>query len=360
MLLYKPYYLLLLLLPISLQAQPTEKLTPFARFETTLFSEPVLLSSISNAWKDGNYRGGQQQFADLWIEAGVKKGNWGLSTLYRQRQQYDFNKETAGFYNILENTHNLTTGKNYAIELQTQRFTAKGLRGSYYFQPTNNLSLQVGASLFKTSNLMSGGMMGLITPLSSNDYNYQVDVDYLYNEDVLLDRPNVNAPKGQGYSLDLQLKWQATKRIGLSLDAKDILSAIYWDDVPRTKAVLTSNIKTVGSDGFVKIQPNLSGKEDYLNSFKQDIGHSGHAQLHYSLNHSKQTLLADAKFFGNTIYAGFGGKTKIGNSSIAASYYPQLKTLSLKYQGKKMAVMLGVDNIKLSQANTIWLGVEIN
>lgn len=337
-----------------------EKFTPFSRFETTLFSEPVPLSSVSNSWKSGSFKGGKQQFGDIWIETGVKKGNWGLSTLYRQRQQYDFSHDTADLYNILENTHNLETGKTYTIDLQAQRFTASGLRGTYSFQPIDTLSLQIGASLFQASNFMNGGMKGTATALSNNDYDYQVNIDYAYSEDILFDRPNVNAPKGQGYSLDLQLNWQPTKKIDVSLNAKDVLAAIYWNDVPHTDALITSNIKTVGDDGFIKIQPNLAGKEDYQDTFKQKVTSYGDAQIRYSLNNAKQALLTNAKFFGDNVYMGIGGETKVKNASIAASYYPELDTLSLKYKHKKIAFKLAIDSLKLKEANNIWLGIEFN
>ena len=351
------YYLLLLLFPIT--AYCNESWIPFSSFETTLLSEPVSLKSLNNEWKNGNFREGEQQYGDVWIESGMKKGQWGVSALYRQRKQLDFSKDTAELYNIIENTHDLALGKTYQVDLSTQQFSTLGVRGTYSLRPHSRVSLELGASVFKASQLMSGSMLGTARSLSNHDYDYNVDVNYLYDKDVLFDRPNVNKPSGKGYSIGLAGHWQVTSRINASIKVKDALAAIYWKDIPYTEANVTSSTKVVGSDGFIKVRADLQGQESYRKKFKQSIAASGNTQLSYKTSDS-QVLLVDIKYFGDNAYMGIGGERKFNNSNFSTLYYPDLKTLSLSYQHKKMTFKFATDNLNLGKANTLWLGVGYN
>lgn len=350
--------LLLIGLPLKTFADGIES---FVRFDTLLISEPVTLSSIDDEWRDGNYQPGEFQFGDMWAEMGVKKGQWVFSSIYRQRQHYDFSSDTADFYNALENTRDLDAGRTYHIDLQAKRFEAAGMRTAYHFQPREHWSLRIGASAFKAKKLLDGGLKGTVTANSNKDYDYNVNVDYTYDEDVLFDRPNVDTPTGYGYALDLQAHWRVSEQIQIEMDVKDVFGEIRWKNVPRTQALATSDVKTVDADGFVKVKANLSGKEDYLSRFKQTLEPYGDVSVRLASKTNKNRALSvEGKFFDDQFYAGIGGETHWRSMMLKAAYYPELEVVTTQLRGKQLALEVGADQLNLGKARAIWLGLAWN
>lgn len=350
------FSVLLIGLSGSLKAEPIQ---PFMNSEVFLFSEP---KSVNNALKDkeGDYTsGGEHQYASLWLETGIKKGNWTASALYREEHRYKFTPDTADLYYSMSESHAVDAGREYQINLGVERFNAKGLRLAYVFDINPRFSLQIGGSYLRASNLLSGNLVGEATALSTSDYDYDVEIDYTYDEDKLFGRTNVDAPDGEGFTFDIQAEWAINERLNLSADIKDINGKIKWKNAPATIATLTSNTKTIGDDGFVIIQPALQGQHLTHRSYTQKIDPTAKVNLSYQLGGNNSAVLLKSHHFANKTVAGVGYQRTILNSLYSISAWPEPEVLELGYGNKHLSLSLGVDDIALKDARTFWLSMKL-
>lgn len=350
--------LVVLILPITVLADKAE---PYMNFNVGLLSEPVSLSSLDHSWHEGGFKSGELQSGSVWAEAGIRKGNWWLSGIYRYQQHYEFHTDTADFYQALENTQQLEAGRTYRIDLKSRRFEAHGLRAAYQFNVNDDFSMRLGGGVFYAGKLQSGTLTGTATALSDREYDYHANVNYLYDEDLLFGRPDINEPKGYGYAVDVYMDWQLSDSVRLNVDVKDVLGQIHWKQAPRTQATVTSDVESIGEDGFVDVNPHLSGKEDYQSRFKQGLLPYGDIKLRFGMSPKQgKALTITSRFIGKNTYAGVGGEATLKGNKFDVVYYPQLNVAMLAIKRKKWGVEVGADHIRPDKVRALWLGLSFN
>ena len=326
---------------------------PFLKMDAFLLGNPVIDSVLQS--DEGKFdKEGDQQIGSLWIEAGIRKDQWLLSALYREEYQLDYHPDTADLYNSIENTQTLDTGRTYHVDLQAVRFSAKGIRIAREFTVSPNLKISIGSSLFQSSDLINGHITGLASATSNQDYNFNVDVDYHYNEDTLFDRPNVIASKGTGLSFDLTSTWKINEKLNLSTEIKDLVGAIRWRSAPFTKATATSDVKTFTPEGFVEIEPALQGIEGYDDSYIQHLKPHGDINLSYQYNDRTTALLHSKHYPGQSLF-GIGVQKAFKQSQAGIVVWPQTQTVEVKYKQGNFGFSIGLDHLNLSDAQTLWL-----
>lgn len=332
----------------------------FFASETFLQSEPITVKGALNDWREGDYRGGEKQFASVWLETGVKQGDRAVSGLYRQEFQARFSPDTADYYYGTQH-HQLDPERTYQLGLETFGFKAQGLRVQQAFHPADQLKLVVGGSLFHASSLQSGTLQGqAVTNGNGKDHDYQADIDYTYDQDRLLDRPDVDAPHGIGYALDANLHWKPGDRLEADLVLRDLLGEISWNNVPYTHATLTSDIKTVDSDGFTKIKAGLNGNEGYRDSLRKTLQPKADASIQYHLEGGKKTALLALKHVPGQTLWGMGGGMPALRGHLNTTVWPDAKMLVIEYEHKGIHVTAGIDNLNPVDANTVWLGLGLD
>lgn len=337
-----------------------ETFTPFAKFDTYLSSESSAISDVDNHWQGSYKAGGENQTVSVWLEAGVKKNQWSLSTLYREEQHYNYDDDTADFYNAIENDREVATGRRYIIDLEVSRFRAKGLRLAYQAQTSEKFKLSIGGSLFHASNLLDGSIQGFAQANASNDYDYHAEVDYNYDEDLLFDRPNTTAPSGIGVSLDLQAQWQITPHWKIDTNIRDLAGQIRWKNAPYTQATVTSDTKVITDDGFIEVNPTLSGIEGTRSTLKQTIKPSGTLDISYAPDNSKTSYLLKSRHFSEFSRLGIGVQRPFHNKKISVSFWPEDKVLETAINFKRHQLKVGLDNIKPDDVETFWFSWGIN
>lgn len=344
---------------LLLQISYADSIKPYVQLDTFLFSEPVSIKNAFDNSQSGYKSGGRDQYGSLWVEAGIKKGHWHSAMLYREEYRYRFSKDTADLYNSLNNTHSVDPGRLYQLGLNIERFRAKGLRLAYNWIPSKHFQLQLGGSYFQTSHLLSGSLTGSAIANSNNDYDYQVNVDYAYEEDVLFGRGPVQAPDGRGYALDLTGNWNITPRLSLSANVRDISGRIRWKLAPASVGTLTSSVKTIGSDGFMTILPAIQGTHSIRDVYTQKIKLSGKAALHYQLADGQNAIHLKSRFFADRRFLGIGGEKALLSGQVSATIWPDLKVLELGYRSKKLSLAMGLDNLDIANARTFWLSLGL-
>lgn len=332
---------------------------PYLKTDAFVLSEPISIDAALNEWAGTYQTDGKNQIASMWLETGVKKGDWSYGALYREEHQIGFSSDTADLYYAVANDNDLTPGRQYTLDLDAYRFRALGARVSRSFEASDNLKITAGASLFHASNLLDGALSGIASADSDDQYGFNFAVDYQYDEDVLLDRPGVESPHGIGLSLDFNLHWQASNKLQIHADVKDLIGAIYWKDVPFTTATATSEIVTVDEDGFSQVNPVLSGVEGYHDNYTQTLRPTANLSAQYQLSHSPYFASVKSKHYQNLSLFGVGGSRNLAGGNVTLHYWPEIKTLEAKYQSKRFSLSLGLDDFQLSDAHAFWLSLSI-
>ncbi len=354
------FYILLIYIVLAVPNTQAENIKPYLKLDTFLFSETSSIKNILDNNQDDYKRGGRNQYASVWLEAGIKKGAWTATTLYREEHRYTFSPDTADLYNSISTTHTVDSGRRYDIDLGVERFRSKGLRLAYQFGKPNKFSLQLGGSYFQASHLLSGQLTGSAFANSTSDYDYQIDVDYHYDKEVLFGRSNVTSPDGTGIALDLNSTWTINNKLSISAEVKDVYNKIRWKNAPRTVASATSDIKTIGDDGFVIINPSVQGVHTTEDTFTQRIKPSGNASITYNLDDKKSALLIKSRFYSDRTLTAIGGERRFMKGTVSAALWPTLGAVELGYRNKKISINLGIDDINPSDAHTFWLSLGLN
>lgn len=331
---------------------------PYVEIDSFFSSDPIALDAISNDWEGEYHPNGEKQTASIWLESGFRKNDWSFGALYREEHQLSFSSDTADLYYTVANNQELNQDRPYNIDLDAYRFRGFGARLAKQFQANNKLKFSLGTSLFSASNLLDGRLSGSATANAAENYQYQFDVDYSYSEDLLFNRPSTDTPTGIGLALDLDLQWTPNQQTQISLKVKDLAGAIRWKDVPFTEAQADSNTATVNADGFSSVNPILSGFEGDHSSYTQRLKPSADLMAKYQLQNSSYTTSAKIKHINGFNLFALGGSRDIMGSTLSLHYWPQVDTLETGYQGKHLGFSFGIDNLDLSDAQTLWLTLK--
>jgi hypothetical protein len=348
---------LLLALSVS-PAVFAQSTTPYFEMDAFLLSEPIAIDALSNDWDAEYHPDGEHQIASIWVEAGIKRGSWSFGALYREEHQLLFSPDTAELYYTVENDKDLDAGRRYNIDLNAYRFRGVGARVSKQFKPSNSLQVSVGTSLFQASNLLEGNLSGSALADTSNQYEYQFDVDYSYDEDVLFGRRDVEGPTGIGLAVDLAAVWKPRENIQFSAKIKDLAGAIRWKDAPFTKATANSDSVVLNDNGFSQVNPILSGSIGSKSSYTQTLKPSADLAAAYQFAQSPYTASLKSKHYEELNLIALGGSRKLGSGELALHYWPQIETLEANFQGKRFGMSIGLDNMDLSEAQAVWLSMK--
>lgn len=333
---------------------------PFMKFNTFLYSESVSIDGALHNWRGDFNKKGNKQIGSIWLEAGVKKDSWLLSVLYREEYLLNYHPDTAELYNNLETTKVLDAGRRYHIDLEATRYKASGLRIAHDFTLLPDLTISLGSSLFQSSKLINGSLNGSASALSNQDYDYNINVDYYYDDDALFDRPNVKKPVGTGLSFDLASTWKANENVDVSLDIKDLVGIIRWKDAPFTRATATSDTKSFTPDGLVRIEPALQGIEGNDATYIQRLKPRGDLGIRYQSNNSNTSWLLQSKYYSSLALVGLGVGKPVKQGHASVILWPKAKTVEAKYRYRNINIALGIDDLNVSKANVFWLSLEIN
>ncbi|PID46559.1 MAG: hypothetical protein CSB47_03305 [Proteobacteria bacterium] len=349
---------LLLLLALLPSTSNADNISPYIEFDSFLLSEPIALDAINKNWNADYHPHGENQIASIWLESGVKKGDWSYGALLREEYQLNFSTDTADLYYNTANNKDLPLNQDYQLDLDAYRFRGRGIRISKHVITNNKFEFRLGSSLFYASHLLSGGLSGFANANSINKYTYNFGVDYQYDEDVLTGRKGTTPPDGIGLAIDTEVKWKPTEKLQVNANIKDLVGAIYWKNAPYTKAVANSNTVTIDGNGFTHVNPVLTGIEGYRSSYTQQLKPSVNLSAEYSINTSPYSITLQGKHSGNLSLFSVGGSKKTGRGKVSLHYWPTIKTIEAYYRLKNIGLSVGLDDLNFSDTRAFWLTIK--
>ncbi|MBT8349204.1 MAG: hypothetical protein HKP62_07150 [Sulfurovum sp.] len=172
------------------------------------------------------------------------------------------------------NDLDLDIGESYDLDLKMEGFAAHGImfanNFSVYQENGWDVNIGIGLELLYGVEMQDGYVRGNAITTAVNDYDFNMQSNYLYTENYLYDL-DVESSHAYGYSTHLSIQ-AAYENISFSYVMNDLLGKLYWKDLPYSDVFLTSGTKSYDENGYVKYTPVISGVErtkDYTQTLMQ-------------------------------------------------------------------------------------------
>lgn len=233
-----------LLLALSLTgASYAQDLEFYSRVEA--YSEPVSIDAFTSGWHDDLQKGDD---AALHARIGQRfqQGRLLLGWSWRYDYQLRFAPGTAELYHHVRNHLPVTPERPYPLAVEAYHVERHGPQFGYRWVDDKTFQLSTTLSLYQGQELLDGRVDGHARFQSARPDGDQLKdlfatIDYRYSEPELHEEEldwNPKAPRGLGYGLDIDLRWQPRPDTVLRLQIDDAIGRLYWRDVPQTAAQL--------------------------------------------------------------------------------------------------------------------------
>mgnify|MGYP001822236785 CR=1 FL=1 len=277
---FRPFFrVLLVFLPVTGLCGENEKLT--IEFESVSYSEATSLYSLAGNWND-KVGSGDDALSFTRLSFGIESGPISLQYIQRADTVYEFANDTARFIYQIENRQDLIPGETYELEIQPKRQASHGIRMGYTTQLHEDVGVSVFFSLLSPSNVLDGEVKGSAVAVAANDYDFDFDSSLVYRDDPLYDRDGTRLT-GDGYAVDLFIRYAINERWHMNLDLIDLAGELSISDAPFTVASATSDVKTFDEDGYVVYNPVITGLEGNRD-FTYEFDTQAHLALSYLLS----------------------------------------------------------------------------
>ncbi len=290
-----------------------------------VISEPEPVRDMLKNWGDGFDRGKRQ-----WLTARAEIGarySTGLEVTLFSRALADLriNPEAAEFYGSVKKEEELVPGQRVPVAVSAEGFVGHGLRIGYS-REGGSWEINVGASLFKASYLLSGDVWGEMAAVTPEEFTFEANVDYAYYKDLLFGRGNTDEPNGIGWSGDLAAEWEPAQWVRMKVRIEDLFANIRWSEVPTTKTIGPVSLDKRIQKGKKPSAGAWSESEYYR--YDQEFDPRFNASITLSRNVWSASIYGKHQFgYG---YAGFGvGHQFVNGMHLSSVYWPKYDELGL-------------------------------
>lgn len=334
-------------------SQAKAELGVYLDVESYSYSEPVSIDMAIEDWHGPDFERGDNQWSSNWAEAGVRWKNWSFGYVLRQDYDLRFSEDLSELYWKTENKKSFDVGRSYDVYLKINSFSSEGFRFAFrnHFE---DVFYQVGISYLQAQDLMDGELDGTALATSGSDYDFEAEVLYHYYEDVLFDR-QVIAPDGEGFAIDATVKWENDSHF-LYLQVKDLYGRIYWENAPYTVGVANSDNSTVDGNGYIVINPALSGVEGYDDEYVQKLTPRWHGEYDYSLNKYFSVGVVGHHQYDQFLY---GFSVSLGKATgLKFTYWPDSELYQLHTSIAGVRLGIGANSSVAEEIDNVWLSLS--
>lgn len=319
---------------------------PYVISDGFTLSEPVSLSSLLTNQGKGDYVPGDHIWAWCRVEVGVRKDNLSFGVFQRYDYHGNFSEDTAEIVGLIANKQDLPTGREFDLSFAGTAFHARGFIVGYQARPYSWLNLRAGINYLYSDMIIDGGFRGKATVLSDKDYDYKANVNYRYTEDVLFDR-TVTPATGQGYSLDMMARLFVSASLYLDLEITDLAGRIYWKNLPYTDAVASSDRKEYDENGYVHVDPVLTGYEGYHRRYTQILPSRSLVRVSQSL--FSHTLFAENHHQYHENMWALGHTYRMASLTTLIKYWPENRSVTLGMASKHVSFEFTADHVDMDK-----------
>lgn len=290
---------------------------------------------------------GEFAFTHNQFEIGQAQGDWSLSYFVRYDYYMKFNGDTAELAYLLRNDLPLPQNRLFDVDLKANHLVSQGLGLAKTFTHSPALSSRWRVNYFHASKTTNGYLKGQVQTLE-DAYQAQLRLDYSYSRDTLLDRPEEDN-YGQGLGLDFDLFWQASDKLSVSLQGRDALSWIRFEDQSFTAANADTDTVSFDENGTIDSRPTVSGVEGYRNDTQRLPARFTLSTLFTPAN---QKLGMGAEIFSidRHVFSRISVQESWNGLTGKLSYDFRSNGVFFKLSGARFSVMLGGDSLDWEKA----------
>ncbi|WP_192015083.1 hypothetical protein [Photobacterium arenosum] len=336
------------LLPLA-PGTATDSVAPFVQINSQSYAENNSIYALVKG-KESDYQGSNHAFTFNEAAFGLRYHNVTLSYLYRYEWFLKHSPDALLLYGDSLNRTDMVPGKTYQVDLNVNHTIQQGIRLGWRMEPADNLAFYVAGSYLKATDLMEGQLHGQVQRSASDDISGQLNLDYVYGEDVLLDRIADKPTSRYGFSTDLGFDWHINRHWFLSAFVQDAYGEIMWDRAPYTTAVANTATAETDENGYININPIASGFEGYK-EYKQRLTPKYTGRLAYLFG---DTALSASHFYGygaqlTDLAVSHGWSTV----STRLSYTLQSQAIGLALTHRYWSMQVISDNLDYQQASQL-------
>jgi len=241
-----------------------------AEYKTFLANNPMPIKEFLKDW-DGDYtpKNGQNiALLDSRFDLGGGVGkHYYLGYFYQYDLFIDTVKDFTDLFYAVKNKNDLEVAREYALDLDIKGIKQHGLMFSGYGSMFENddYSIAFGGALYLSYGLemQNGFIDGKAQSINTKDYDIDASSSYYYTHNYLYDL-DVTSTHGYGYGSHVGLYFKDKKHnFQIKFLVNDLVSKMYWKDLPFSEILLKTENKSHDENGYVKYAPTISGLEQY-------------------------------------------------------------------------------------------------
>lgn len=302
---------------------------------------PELINRSDNYWK---------------TNADYIYNQWRLAGFYRGELFAEANRDTVEILRMINLKQELPEGRDFEINLKAGGFSAAGIemsKGVSLGGILEGLSTGFTVRYLRGEKIQEGTISGRITTTDVKSYDFDLMLDYIYDDNLIYNSRNINSGTGDGHSMDIGLRYDIKSNCSAEILFRDLYGRIYWRDIPYTTASATSDIKSYDKDGYQVYQPSIHGYESYKD-FTQKIPVKTDMSISYKKGNV--TLIPIVNLIESRPVYWIETDYELSNNRlIMAGYNINYNAFSVGYALKKTSVNIYLSDIDLFHINAIGL-----
>ncbi len=329
----------------------------YAEVNAMAYSEAMPIQQFIDELEGPRPGSGNIAFTFNSAEVGARYGRWTLAAFARYDYLLEFSDDTLDVAYADANDLDFPTGRALNINLQPSQISARGLGIGYQFTVSSQVEIFTRLNYLQADSLTDGSLTGTLTGNNEDSYEGELFLDYYYEKDLLLDRPEQDI-EGDGYSVDVALAWSINQQWNVLLDVKDLYSEIEWQDVTYTQATAISNNASFGDDGLLDVVPLFSGIESNQD-YTQRLPARTYLDVHYQFNtiwrfDAGYTEISDFQVVR------LGWMAKVLGVDVSGGYQLQTQAFDMALEHKYVRLAVTTDSFEFDNAHLFGLSLGIN
>jgi len=313
---------------------------------------PLRAIFLDKGWEGPFRPEGTNNLDVFWkTDTGIIHRGWRVAGFYRGELFMKANRDTAEILRMINLKEKLPVGRTFDIDMTAAGFSAKGIELSRGFRikglgSGNDLAVGFTVRYMSGEKIQEGTIKGNATPTDPKAYDFDLQLDYVYDKNFVYKRRDTIPGTGDGYSFDVGMKYDFNDSLSAELLFRDIMGRIYWKDVPYTTADATSETKYFDEEGYMAFRPIIRGYEAYKD-FTQKIPLRTDVMVTYKKD--PFTLSPAINFIkGRPLYWMDVGYKATENLSFDIGYNTNYKSFSIGTVYKKAILKIYGNDITLS------------
>ncbi|KZN64868.1 hypothetical protein N473_13825 [Pseudoalteromonas luteoviolacea CPMOR-1] len=272
-------------------------------FDSEIYTEAQPVKSFLDEF-DKPLSSGDSAFTFNVFELGVKYKGVAVGAQSRYNYALEFDPDTA-LFTYLEKNDLPFEARNYRYYLKGKQSTSHGIFLSYdfnFFDET--LTIVPKVTYYQSAHFQDAIVDGTVF---SDEIKGALETQYFFSKDILFKSfTPKQSPEGEGYSIDLAIKWRVNDDLTLSFKGLDLINETKYSGVGFVNGVTTDVPFTEQGDSIetspsVRLRTSAFGREvDY--SFEHDARY--YFDVQYRLNDRVSFDVFTRRFYKDTFIQG--------------------------------------------------------